>query len=35
MYDKLKEIGKNDAEIKKFAENIDEVVRKGLDQQLE
>lgn len=35
MYDKLKEIGKNDIEIKEFAENIDQVVRKYLDQELE
>jgi hypothetical protein len=35
MYDKLKEIGKNDIEIKEFAEQIDKVVRKFLDQKLE
>ena len=35
MDDKLKEIGKSDAEIKKFAEKIDKVVRKFLDQELE
>jgi len=35
MDDKLKEIGKSDAEIKEFAEKIDKVVRKYLDQELE
>ncbi len=35
MYDKLKEIGKTETEIKEFAENIDKVVRKYLDQELE
>lgn len=34
MYDKLKEIGKNEVEIKEFAENIDKVVKKYLDQEL-
>ncbi len=34
MDDKLKEIGKSDAEIKEFAEKIDKVVRKYLDQEL-
>lgn len=35
MYDKLGEIGKTDIEIKEFAENIDKVVRKFLDQELD
>lgn len=35
MYDKFKEIGKNDIEIKEFAENINGVVWKYLDQELE
>ena len=34
MYHKLIEIGLTDAEIKEFAENIDKVVRKFLDQEL-
>ena len=34
MYNKLTEIGKTEAEIKEFAENIDKVVRKFLDQEL-
>lgn len=34
MENKLKEIGKSDVEIKEFAEKIDKVVRKFLDQEL-
>jgi hypothetical protein len=34
MYDKLREIGKNDIEIKEFAETINSVVLKYLDQEL-
>jgi len=35
MYNQLILIGKNDTEIKEFAEDIDKVVRKFLDQELE
>ena len=35
MYNKLIEIGKNDDEIKEFAEEIDKVVRKFIDQELD